>query len=53
MAAIYRRLLDEIEADGYRVLEHRIRLTPLRKLWIAWRTSRREHKRHRKLAPQS
>lgn len=41
MAAIYRTLLDEIEHDGYRVLEHRIRLTPLRKLWIAWRTARR------------
>lgn len=40
MAAIYRTLLDEIEHDGYRVLEHRIRLTPLRKLWIAWRTAR-------------
>ncbi|TVP89133.1 MAG: squalene synthase HpnD [Thioalkalivibrio sp.] len=40
MAAIYRTLLEEIERDGYRVLEHRIRLTPLRKLWIAWRTAR-------------
>jgi len=40
MAAIYRTLLDEIELDGYRVLEHRVRLTPLRKLWIAWRTAR-------------
>lgn len=41
MAAIYRTLLDEIEDDGYRVLEHRVRLTPIRKLWIAWRTARR------------
>ena len=41
MAAIYRTLLDEIERDGYRVLEHRIALTPLRKLWIAWKTARR------------
>jgi phytoene synthase len=38
MAAIYRTLLDEIERDGYPVLKQRIRLTPLRKLWIAWRT---------------
>ena len=38
MAAIYRALLDEIERDGYRVLDHRIALTPLRKLWIAWKT---------------
>jgi phytoene synthase len=40
MAAIYRTLLDEIARDGYRVLDHRIALTPLRKLWIAWRTAR-------------
>jgi 15-cis-phytoene synthase len=40
MASIYRALLDEIERDGFRVLEHRVHLTPLRKLWIAWRTAR-------------
>lgn len=40
-AAIQRRLLAEIERDGYRVLQHRIDLTPVRKLWIAWRTVRR------------
>jgi phytoene synthase len=39
MAAIYRTLLDEIERDGFRVLDRRVALTPLRKLWIAWRTS--------------
>ncbi len=38
MAAIYRTLLDEIERDGYQVLHQRVALTPLRKLWIAWRT---------------
>lgn len=38
MAAIYRTLLGEIVADGFQVLEQRIRLTPIRKLWIAWRT---------------
>jgi phytoene synthase len=38
MAAIYRTLLDEIRRDGYRVLEHRVALTPVRKLWIAWKT---------------
>ncbi len=41
MAAIYGALLDEIERDGYRVLDHRIALTPLRKLWIALTTARR------------
>ena len=38
MAAIYRTLLTEIRAERYRVLEQRIALTPLRKLWIAWKT---------------
>ena len=41
MAAIYRTLLTEIARDGYRVLDRRTSLTPLRKLWIAWNTSRR------------
>jgi len=39
MAAIYRALLEEIERDGYRVLDRRIALTPLRKFAIAWRTA--------------
>ena len=47
MAAIYRTLLDELEADGFRVLERRVSLTPLRKLWITWRTVRREKRRAR------
>jgi 15-cis-phytoene synthase len=38
MAAIYRTLLGEIARDGYRVLKQRTALTPVRKLWIAWRT---------------
>ena len=38
MAAIYRTLLDEIESDGWRVLERKTSLTPLRKFWIAWKT---------------
>ncbi len=38
MAAIYSRLLREIENDGFRVLEHRVSLTPIRKLMLAWRT---------------
>lgn len=41
MAAIYKATLDEIERDGLHVLERRVSLTPLRKLWIAWRTARR------------
>lgn len=38
MAAIYRTLLTEVEADGYHVLKQRISLTPIRKLWLAWKT---------------
>jgi phytoene synthase len=38
MAAIYRALLEEIRRDGFRVLDRRTALTPLRKLWIAWKT---------------
>jgi 15-cis-phytoene synthase len=38
MAAIYRTLLDEIEADGFLVLDRRTSLTPLRKIWLAGTT---------------
>ena len=38
MAAIYSTLLDEIERDGFHVLQHKISLTPIRKLWLAWKT---------------
>lgn len=38
MAAIYRALLDEIAREDFRVLHQRIALTPLRKLWLAWKT---------------
>lgn len=38
MSAIYQTLLNEIEGDGFKVLNQRTSLTPVRKLWIAWRT---------------
>lgn len=39
MAAIYRTLLREIKQSGsQQVLDARISLTPLRKLWLAWTT---------------
>ena len=38
MAGIYRTLLDEIKRENCQVLTQRISLTPVRKLWIAWRT---------------
>ncbi len=37
MAAIYRALLTEIERDNFQVLHQRVSLTPLRKLWLAWK----------------
>lgn len=38
MASIYRTLLREIAADNFQVLHQRVALTPLRKLWLAWKT---------------
>ncbi|MFA7664635.1 MAG: presqualene diphosphate synthase HpnD [Burkholderiaceae bacterium] len=38
MAAIYVTLLEEIERDGFLVLDRHTSLTPIRKLWLAWRT---------------
>lgn len=39
MAAIYRTTLDEIRRDGaQKVLNQRTSLTPIRKLWLAWKT---------------
>ena len=37
MASIYRALLREIERDNFQVLHQRVSLTPLRKLWLAWK----------------
>ena len=48
MAAIYQTLLSEISKDNFQVMEHRIKLTPVRKLWIAWKTYRYEKKIHKK-----
>jgi phytoene synthase len=38
MAAIYRALLNDIETGNTDVLTTRATITPIRKLWIAWRT---------------
>ena len=46
-------LLDEIAQDGYRLLEQRIRLTPLRKLWLTWCGLHREKRRYRQWAADS
>ncbi len=38
MGNIYARLLDEVAREGTATLVRKVSLTPLRKLWIAWRT---------------
>ncbi|MEJ2391796.1 MAG: presqualene diphosphate synthase HpnD [Gammaproteobacteria bacterium] len=53
MAAIYQRLLAEIKRDVSQVLARRVRLMPLQKLWIAWRTDRREQRHHRQFLRQT
>jgi len=37
MASIYRTLLARIQAQGFPVLTERVRLSPLRKFWLAWK----------------
>ena len=37
MASIYRDLLRQIEKDNFQVLHQRTSLTPLRKMWLAWK----------------
>ncbi len=48
MAAIYLTTLDRIESLGYPVLQKRVSLPLLRKLWIAWRTAHLETRRFHK-----
>jgi len=48
MAAIYLHTLDRIEQAGCPITTTPLRLSPWRKLWIAWRTARGEAKRHRR-----
>ncbi|MFV2057323.1 MAG: squalene/phytoene synthase family protein, partial [Thiohalomonadales bacterium] len=44
MSELYRRILVKIEKDAASVLDKRISLSPMHKLWIAWTTYRRENK---------
>ncbi len=46
MAAIYRAMLTEIERNRFQVMQKRIALTTLKKLWIAWQSARYERKRY-------
>jgi len=53
MAEIYLTTLEEIEKDNYQVLQQRTSLPPLRKLWIAWKTARREKRLNKRGAKQA
>jgi len=48
MAEIYLALLKKIKLQNYPVLEKRVSISKLKKLWIAWTTARREYKHSRK-----
>ncbi|MBA1148920.1 squalene/phytoene synthase family protein [Ectothiorhodospiraceae bacterium WFHF3C12] len=41
LLALQERLLLSMAADGYPLMRRRHHLTPLHKLWVAWRTARR------------
>ena len=49
MSAIYHALLDEIIHDDFMILQHRITISPARKIWIAWKTRRAENKRYKRM----
>jgi phytoene synthase len=53
MAAIYLAVLKAIESDSRHVLARRVSLSPLHKLWLAWRTARGESRRHKRFLAAS
>lgn len=53
LAVLHRQLLESIGSDGYAVTDRQVHLTPLRKLWLAWRTARRPQKVHPRPEPSS
>lgn len=50
MSAIYHRLLEKIEDRPCAIFTQRTSLSPMKKLWIAWNTNRREKRRQRQHA---
>lgn len=48
MAQIIARTCEEIEKSGFRIEQEKITLTPFRKLWIAWRTFRKNRTSHQR-----
>jgi len=53
MARIYKTTLEIIQSDSCQVLNGRISISPLRKLWLSWKTVRKEKQRYRRLATAS
>ncbi|WP_455217011.1 presqualene diphosphate synthase HpnD, partial [Kaarinaea lacus] len=53
MAKIYMTTLDMIRTDSCQVLNGRVSISPIRKLWLSWRTARQEKQRFKKLAVAS
>lgn len=48
LAALDRELFRELAQEDFPLLERGFELTPLRRLWIAWRTARRQQRLSRK-----
>lgn len=44
LAELYRSLLEAMADDHFPLLERRYHLTPVRKLWLAWRTARAQRR---------
>jgi hypothetical protein len=44
LADVAGKTLEELQAEGFRLLERSVALTPLRKLWAAVATRRRERR---------
>ncbi len=52
MSSIYRSLLARIRKHDFNVMDGRISVPNLSRLWIAWKTARRENKRYRRYMKQ-
>jgi phytoene synthase len=53
MATIYMATLKTIETDSCQVMEKRVSLSPIRKLWLSWKTAKQEKRRFKKQATTS
>jgi len=53
MAKIYFSLLKKIRTAHYPVLSQRVKISRLKKLWIAWHTARSEYKQMQQITIES